>query len=117
MPNALCHFELMTNDPGKAKGFYERVFNWKFDEKSMPGYILINTGAEPSGGMFGKPNGAQDVCHNIYFQVNDIEATLKNVTDAGGKVLVPKTPIPGVGHFAMFADPDGLAVGIMKSTG
>lgn len=115
MPNALCHFELMTNDPNRAKNFYERVFNWKFDEKSMPGYTLINTGAEPSGGMFAKPDGTPGACHNIYFQVNDIDAALKNATEAGGKVLVRKTAIPNVGHFAMFADPDGIAVGIMKS--
>jgi len=115
MPNALCHFELMTNDLARSKAFYEKVFNWKFDEESMPGYALINTGAEPSGGMFAKPENSPGVCANIYFQVNDIDAALKNAVECGGKVLVPRTPIPNVGEFAMFADPDGIAVGIMKA--
>jgi len=27
---------------------------------------------------------------------------------------VPKTPIPNVGHFAVFADPDGIGVGLFQ---
>ena len=35
----------------------------------------------------------------------------------GGSVLVPRTEVPNVGHFAMFTDPDGVAVGIMQPGG
>lgn len=114
MPNPLCHFELMTSDPAKCKAFYGAVFDWKFDDDSMPGYTLINAGAEPSGGVFPKPAGAPAGCLNAYFNVDDIDATLKIVTEQGGKVLVPKTAIPNVGHFAMFTDPEGIPIGIMR---
>jgi predicted enzyme related to lactoylglutathione lyase len=46
--------------------------------------------------------------------VDDIDATLEKVTENGGRILVPKTVIPNVGYFAMFADPEGIAIGIMK---
>ena len=114
MPNPLCHFELMTEDPEKCKAFYGAVFDWKFDDASMPGYTLINTGTEPTGGVFPKPAEAPGVCLSAYFQVDDIDATLAKATEGGGTVLVPKTPIPNVGHFAMFADPEGIPVGIMQ---
>ena len=114
MPNALCHFELMTNDPANCRAFYKAVFDWEFDEISMPGYVLINTGTEPTGGIFPRPEETQGVCMNVYFQTRDIDATLKKVTDHGGNTLIAKTEIPNVGHFAMFTDPEGIVVGIMQ---
>ncbi|MGB2984730.1 MAG: VOC family protein [Phycisphaerae bacterium] len=114
MGNRLCHFELMTNDPEKCKAFYGAVFDWKFDEQSMPGYTLINTGTDPGGGVFPKPPEAPGVCMSVYFQVDDIDATLRTVTEHGGKIIVPKTAIPSVGHFAMFTDPEGIASGILQ---
>lgn len=114
MPNPLCHFELMTADPEKCKAFYGAVFDWQFDDSSMPGYTLIQTGTEPTGGVFPKPADAPGACTNIYFQVEDIDAVLQTVTQHGGNVLVQKTRIPSVGHFAMFTDPEGIPVGIMQ---
>ncbi len=114
MANPLCHFELMTNDPQKCKAFYGTVFDWTFDDESMPGYSLINAGAEPSGGMMGRPSDAPGPGLHVYFQVDDISAALVKVTDAGGAVLVPATEIPNVGTFAMIADPEGIVVGLLK---
>ncbi|MCH7597394.1 MAG: VOC family protein [Planctomycetes bacterium] len=114
MGNSLCHFELMTSDVEKCKAFYGSVFDWQFDGDTMPGYTLVQTGQDPPGGLFPKPETVPSACMNIYFTVDDIETTLKSATDNGGEVLVPKTAIPGVGHFAMFTDPEGIAVGIMQ---
>ena len=116
MANPLCHFELMVGDPKKAQEFYGAIFDWQFDAGAMPGYTLVNAGAEPTGAMFKKPDSAPSVCTNVYFQVSDIDTTLKKVSDSGGSVLVPKTEIPNVGHFAMFADPEGITVGLMQPT-
>lgn len=118
MPNPLCHFELMVTDLDKCKAFYGTVFDWKFDDASIPGYTLVNAGAEPMGAVFEKPPDVPGVCANIYFQVNDIDATLKKATEVGATLLVPKTEIPNnVGHFAMFADPEGIPIGIMQPAG
>jgi predicted enzyme related to lactoylglutathione lyase len=107
----------MTEDPEKCKAFYGAVFDWQFDDASIPGYTLVNTGTEPTGGIFMKPEEAPGVCLNAYFQVDDIDATLSEATKHGATVLVPKTPIPNVGHFAMFADPEGIPIGLMQPTG
>ncbi len=114
MANPLCHFELMSSDPAKCRDFYGAVFDWTFDDSSMPGYALIHTGQEPTGGVFAKPPQAPQPCLNVYFTVTDIDDTLNRATSHGGTVIVPKTPIPGVGHFAMFADPEGIVVGVMQ---
>lgn len=107
----------MVNNPAQTREFYRAIFDWQFDEESMPSYTLVNAGAEPTGAIFKKPDAAPGVCANIYFQVNDINTTLQKVGDRGGRVLVPKTEIPNVGHFAMFTDPEGIAVGIMQPSG
>lgn len=117
MSNPLCHFEIMTGNSEKAQAFYGSVFDWQFDDQSMPGYTLINTGTEPTGAVFPKPDDVSGGCVNVYFQVQDLDATLAAVTEHGGKVLVPKTAIPNVGHFAMFADPEGIAIGVMQPAG
>ncbi len=114
MSNPLCHFELMTTDPEKCQSFYGTVFGWKFDDGSMPGYTLVDAGQEPTGGIFKAPDVAPGPCANVYFQVDDIESTLERASESGGTIIVEKTEIPGVGHFGMFTDPEGIAVGIMQ---
>lgn len=117
MPNPLCHFEVMAKDVAMCKAFYGGVFAWTFDDTTMPGYTLVHTGQEPTGGIFEKPADAPHACLNVYFTVQDLEKTLDKAAELGGKTLVPKTPIPGVGHFAMFTDPEGVPVGIMQPGG
>jgi len=114
MSNPLCHFDFLTGDPAKFQAFYGSVFGWEFDDESMPGYSLINAGTEPTGGMAKMPEGSPGACINVYFQVNDIETTLKKAEEQGAKVLVPKTQIPNVGHIALFADPEGIPIGILE---
>jgi hypothetical protein len=111
----LCHFEFMSDDPEKCKAFYARVFGWEFESESMPGYTMVRTGQQPDGGLMKRPPQAPHAALNVYFMVPDINATLGKVEKAGGYVIVPKTPIPQVGAFAMFADPEGIVVGVFQS--
>jgi predicted enzyme related to lactoylglutathione lyase len=37
------------------------------------------------------------------------------VEEAGGKVIEPKMPIPGIGWFAACAEPGGLLYGVMEA--
>ena len=115
MPTPLCHFEFTTPDPDRFKAFYGQVLGWQFDDQSMPGYALIQTGAEPGGGVMKTPPDAPAPALNVYFHVEDLQSTLDLATEHGATLLVPVTEIPSVGWFAMIADPDGTPVGLMKS--
>lgn len=114
MANPIIHFELMVADPAATRAFYGRVFDWKFDETSFPGYTMINTGKEPGGGLMARPPGAPMSALNLYFAVADIDRTLELVAANGGTVLVPRTEIPGIGWFAMFQDPERIPVGVLQ---
>jgi uncharacterized protein len=114
MGNPIVHWELMVNDLTKAKTFYSSIFDWEWDEAAFPGYPLIKTGTEPAGGMMAKPEMAPMCALNTYFGVADLDGTLVKAVAAGATVLVPRTAIEGVGHWAMIADPDGIALGLLQ---
>lgn len=115
MANTICHFEFMSTDPAKSREFYGKIFDWKFDDTRMPGYTMIQTGTDLGGGMMAKPAEAPAPALNVYIYVDSIDATLSKVRSAGGQIIAEKTPIPEMGAWAMFLDPDGICVGIYES--
>jgi uncharacterized protein len=76
---------------------------------------MISTGAEPGGGMMVKPAAAPMPALNVHFQVASVDRTVVQAVEAGAKVVVPKTEVPGVGWFAMFVDPDGIPIGVFEN--
>jgi predicted enzyme related to lactoylglutathione lyase len=114
MGNSLCHFEILCSDVTKAREFYGRIFDWQFDDAAFPGYVIVRSGAEPTAGIMVKPPATPHHALNVYFRVDCIDTTLQSVVSEGGTVVVAKTEIPKVGHWAMFTDPDGIAVGLLE---
>lgn len=116
MANHLCHFELMVSDPEKTKQFYGKVFDWTFKtDESMQGYTMIDAGKDPGGGMMKKPDTAPHHALTVYFWVDSIDDTMAKVSESGGQVIVPKMEIPDMGWWGLFADPDGIPVGIYEA--
>ncbi|NIR46995.1 hypothetical protein GWO43_00740, partial [candidate division KSB1 bacterium] len=50
----------------------------------------------------------------FYVQVDDPQAYLDKAESLGGKTLVPVTEIPNMVTFALFQDPEGHMVGLVK---
>jgi hypothetical protein len=48
-----------------------------------------------------------------YFFVDDADAVTNRASEAGGNVMVPPTPIPTIGTFAVIADPQGAVFAIL----
>lgn len=116
MANNLCYFEFMVSDPEKSRKFYTDVFDWKVTEDgTMPGYLSIDPGKEPAGGMMKKPDQAPHYALSVYFHVDSIDETLKKAEAAGAKPGFPRTEIPKYGWWAMFFDPDGIAVMLFEA--
>jgi len=114
MPNDFCHIELNTDDTGKARAFYSGLFpTWRMEEeKDVHGYTMIRPDAGPSGGIMKKPMPEAPNMWLVYVQVDDVAARADKAAKLGGKIIVPKTPIPGMGFFSIVADPTGAAFGI-----
>jgi len=53
----------------------------------------------------------------IYVQVEDLEEKLRSIEGLGGNVLVAPTAISKTASFALFRDPEGNVVGLLRATG
>lgn len=116
------HFEIHATDPERAITFYTTVFEWSFERWHSNPYWLISTGEGPGidGGLVPRqgPEPTDDAPVNAYpntMEVLDLEATVRRVQQAGGAVLVPKTPLPGVGWLAYCKDTEGNIFGLMEN--
>lgn len=119
-PGALCWTELMTGDTVKAASFYQSLIGWKSNATPMPGAGMYTVFQRADGvnaaGMMAITADMKGVPPNWtpYFQSADIDATVTKVTSLGGTVIVPATPVPTVGRFAVFADPQGAVFAVLQ---
>jgi hypothetical protein len=78
-------------------------------------YTMIKTGGEPRGGIMATPQPGVPTAWTTYVLVGDVAAALKRVEKLGGKVLMGKTEIPGMGHFGVLADPTGGVLAVWQA--
>jgi predicted enzyme related to lactoylglutathione lyase len=112
------HFDLTADDPGRAAAFYSSVFGWTITKWDGPmDYWLITTGEEGEpgidGGLAARGEGDPPLMHTI--GVPSLDEYTDRVSGAGGAVLRPKSPIPGVGWFALCADSEGNQLGLLEA--
>jgi predicted enzyme related to lactoylglutathione lyase len=50
----------------------------------------------------------------FYIDVDDIDAFGCKIVSGGGRMVVEKTDVPGVGQMALFEDPEGRVLGLWK---
>jgi predicted enzyme related to lactoylglutathione lyase len=115
MPRVV-HFEFYAQDPDRAIQFYHNVFGWEISRWEGPqDYWLISAGEEGEPGIDGAIGRRDsDLQCNVVVGVQSVDQTTQAVLAAGGKVVVPKMSVPGVGYAAYYADPEGLVFGVME---
>jgi predicted enzyme related to lactoylglutathione lyase len=112
----VVHFEIPSTDPAKSQQFYANAFDWTFNKFGEAPYWLAITGPEDKPGINGaimKRNHPQQPVTNSIL-VDSIDEAIEKVQAAGGKIVVNKTAIPGVGWSAYFMDPDNNIFGLWK---
>ena len=122
--NPVVHFEMPCDDRARVTKFYESAFGWKMKQfgEDMGNYITADTTGVPDPGRPGAINGgffprkpdwpAQHP--SVVIAVDDIRASMKKVTGAGGKVLGEPIEIPGVGQYVSFTDTEGNRVSMLQ---
>jgi uncharacterized protein len=105
----IVHFEIPADDPERAIQFYETVFGWEITKWDGPfDYWLVKTGEEDEPGINGAIMSREmgEMVKNA-IGVDSFDETRKKIEAAGGKMLVEKQVIPGVGAMAAFEDTEG----------
>ncbi|HEY6188857.1 MAG TPA: VOC family protein [Pyrinomonadaceae bacterium] len=118
MPRVV-HFEVSADDPDRASQFYKQVFGWHIEKWGGPkDYWLISTGADDrpgiNGGIF-KREGPVNYVNTI--DVPSVDEFVAKITEHGGKEVVPRTTIPGVGDLVYCQDTEGNVFGILQPQG
>ena len=113
--HTIVHVEFPAASPKEAASFYTEAFGWQHQE--APGNYWMFDAANGVGGGY-NPVGTGGIYEVkpgevlVYVSTDDIEASLAKIESLGGKTITGKSPIPGMGWYAVFADPTGNKVGL-----
>ena len=117
MPRVV-HFDIAADDPERAVAFYETVFGWEITKWDGPmEYWLITTGPEDEPGIDGGLAKRMDPSTGTEntIDVESVDDYVEKIEASGGKILRPKSAVPGVGWLAYCQDTEGNTFGIMQS--
>ncbi len=113
MSHPVVHWEIAAKDAKKMQVFYKDLFEWHVDANNPWNYGLVDTHSQGGiNGGIGPAEGAGRV--SIYVQVKDLQASLAKAESLGGKTVMPPTEIPDAVTMALFSDPEGNIVGLVK---
>jgi uncharacterized protein len=114
MAGKVVHFEIPLDDAERGRTFYERALGWQLEQWGPVPYWTTTDTGEP--GIGGGLTMRSDTVPGPLFYVgcDDIDATLTSVESAGGETLMGRSPIPGMGWMALFADTEGNRVGLFQ---
>jgi uncharacterized protein len=113
----IVHFDVPADDIERAQAFYGSLFGWTFEKYGGPmEYYQISTAALDgsqgvNGGMGPRGEPGQQMMN--YVGVPSVAEYLEKVTALGGKVVMPRTPIPGIGSLAICEDTEGNRFGLV----
>jgi uncharacterized protein len=116
-------YEYMGDDLNAAVDFYVPVVGWTAKDAGMAefAYEIVSAGSTMVAGMMHIPAEARAMGARPswlgYIWVEDVDKALPKLTAAGGKVFKQPADIPGVGRFAVVADPDGAAFMLFRDAG
>jgi predicted enzyme related to lactoylglutathione lyase len=105
VPGEPTYLELGVRDAQAAKSFYGSLFGWTF---AGPGQVDTAT---LSVGL----HGGDDAGHfEVFFAVDDLEASMASVADLGGQLIGQINETPGFGRWVECADDQGVRFGLRQ---
>jgi uncharacterized protein len=115
MGNAVVHFEIGGPDDKPLVDFYGQLFGWNMQSFPGGGYTMIDT--QGGGGINGGIGKSQtgEPWSTFYVEAADLQAVLDRANSLGATTVMPVTDFGGAVTIAMFNDPDGLLVGLVKA--
>ncbi len=114
MANNIAFFAIHADDVQRARRFYERVFDWRFEAWGPPDFYLITTGSGEDSQVQGALQGRLEPLegrgmrgYECSIAVDSVDETAHRIEEHGGTITLEKSVIPGVGWLVKFRDPEG----------
>lgn len=119
-PGRIGWLDLTVPNAEEVRDFYTKVIGWQFQNVSMGDYddfsMIAADGECVAGVCHTRGSNAQMPATWIpYVIVENLEASLSAVTEAGGKVRVPTRGAGPSGRFAVIEDPAGATLALFQS--
>ena len=121
MKNKMTHFAIHTDNPERARSFYEGVFDWGFNSYGPPDFLQIRADKTENGELIGalqarkySPVPGKLIGLECTVGVENVDEIMERVVAHGGQILMPKTAIPRVGWVTKFLDPEGNLICAMQ---
>lgn len=117
---AAGHFvwnELASKDADASVAFYSQVGGFTTSRMEMPGmgaYHILESGGQGRAGIMAQHMPQQPHAWLPYVQVASADQTADKARRLGATIVVPPTPIPNVGRFAVLVDAQGVGTGILQ---
>ncbi len=113
MRHPVMWFEVLGRDGGKLCEFYGNLFGWTFTG-DQSAYGMVSDPKRGIPGGIGKSYPGTREWVTFYVETADVTASLAEAQRLGGKVVLPRTALPGV-TIGVFEDPEGHAIGLVEA--
>lgn len=114
-------YDLATTDPDAAARFYATAVGWRAEPIPEMHYTILHAGETRAAGLMQLPPHLREAGvpphWTGYVGVDDVDAMAGRVEAAGGSLKRSPEDIPGVGRFAVVADPGGAVFVLFTPTG
>ena len=117
----IAHFSINADNIERAQAFYSNVFDWQFVPYGPPGFFMVQFPNENPAPMLGSLQGRRALVPSVKtngfectMAVSDIDETVRRIEAHGGRIVMPRTTLFGVGHLTFFEDPEGNLAGAMQ---
>lgn len=117
MGSPVVHWEINSHNAAQLQEFYSSLFGWTVNANNPMQYGLVNTGSTMGAmGGIGQNDPQQPTPPSVtfYVQVPDLQETLNRAVGLGATIVMPPMEIPDMVTLAMFRDPDGNTIGLVK---
>lgn len=119
-PQPFIWYDVMAPDMRVAEQFYAAALGWRAADAGVAGmeYAILFSGEQPVGGIMPAPPGfVLPPMWTGYIHSPDVDGDTRRAAEAGGTVFQDPLDIPGVGRFAVIADPGGALFSIFQPAG
>jgi uncharacterized protein len=136
--HTVVHFEIPADDPERAAKFYRELFGWdiqRFEgsQEEIEGmadyrpenfeYWMVKTVPTDEQGMPTRPGVNGGLMKRMYpgqppvnyINVENVDQFVAKAERLGAKVMMRKSPVPKMGWFAQFTDPEGNVCAIWQT--
>jgi predicted enzyme related to lactoylglutathione lyase len=116
MRTPIAHFAINADDIDASLRFYGALFGWEFEPYGPPGFFRMEREAGPIVALQQRRDlgGVRITGFECTVAVEDVDAVAAAVVANGGRVVMERATIPGVGDLIFFEDPSGNVAGAIQ---